>query len=195
MAPELLYLIILIPISVGVLKLIGKHGSKNPGPRAELSRQIEQFNFSSSIKKGDRSRSVEDRAQEIEAKLISVSDKIEQHKKKMEKMLDMSVPFQDTTVLKIRLQNLYKEYDLLASENHALRARLSKTLSKDKTSMLTISTSGNTITSGTVADIAPINIQPVANASELDRDLYEDTRIIEFESIRDVMEVDLSELK
>jgi archaellum component FlaC len=175
---ELLWIIPIVAFSFFIFLIAFLAQKKEDNPYKELSKEVIQFN--SGFSSADSARSVPvDRLGEIEKTITTVTDSIAKQQKEME-LVHKKTSFSSSEIdqLKDKLRDLYKEYDIVVSENYTLKAKVKK-LSIDGHeghSENTMSSPSQTRTS---------------SGNKVNLKLYEDTRTYNLEH---TSEIDMADL-
>lgn len=91
--------------------------------------------------------------------------------------------------LKGKLRELYKEYDIVLSENYSLRAKVKKLQNKQEDEEVDIP-----VTPPPRDVLPPAEATPSPVSAKIDMKLYEDTRTLNLSQLDDTAEYDLSDL-
>ena len=126
----------------------------------------------------------------MESAISYVTESIANQQKAIERFqVDNSASNTEVNELKSKLRELYKEYDIVLSENYSLRAKVKKLLQNKKPE--TEEEIRPPVVPGNPPSPPPKNIA----APKVNLKLYEDTRLLNLTALDDTSEIDLSELK
>ncbi|MFP4163242.1 MAG: hypothetical protein ACLFQB_04835 [Chitinispirillaceae bacterium] len=139
----------------------------------DLKNQVKQFNMGAHHAASGQERPVkelENRISELESAITYMTKSISLQQKSLDQFaLDEQGQTDEATVLKRKLADLHREYDVVLSENYSLRSRLRKLLKEQE---------GDSKESQN-----KVNLR-----------LFEDTRFLNPSNLDDTTEIDLSKL-
>jgi septal ring factor EnvC (AmiA/AmiB activator) len=179
---ELLWIIPIVAFASFIFIVAFVSQKKTDGQ--DLSKEVARFN--NGLTQNDTKPSVPDqRLGELEKAISSVNESIASQQAVMERFQkENSAYSNEINELKSKLRDLYKEYDIVVSENYSLRARVKKLMEGRE---------------GDASETEPAPVsasQPKkAEPAKPNMKLYEDTRLVNLTSLDDTSEIDLSELK
>jgi hypothetical protein len=194
MSIELLYIIPILALAVLVFLLI-----INVQKRSQAGIQPERgalFLGEEPKPQGDTRffaarKSTEDRLNEYEQTIVEINKSLSNQNKVIEKFRDENSSHnEEVDILKAKLRELHKEYDIVISENYSLRAKV-KSLQKKIDTVPAISG---------MADTASDSFQPQnglggRETMEMNMNLYEDTRLFKVYMPDDTKKFDATDLK
>jgi regulator of replication initiation timing len=132
-------------------------------------------------------RSTEERLSEFESMISSINKAINDQQAVIGKYQTENTTYnEETEKLRSKLRELHKEYDIVISENYSLRAKV-KSLQKREES--------GSLENGRSKD-SPATAQAPAvhEHSEMNMNLYEDTRLFKTSTLDDTREFDIGDL-
>ena len=179
---ELLWIIPIVAFASFIFIVAFVSQKKTDGQ--DLSKEVARFN--NGLTQNDTKPSVPDqRLGELEKAISSVNESIASQQAVMERFQkENSAYSNEINELKSKLRDLYKEYDIVVSENYSLRAKVKKLMEGRE---------------GDASETEPAPVsasQPKkAEPAKPNMKLYEDTRLVNLTSLDDTSEIDLSELK
>lgn len=179
---ELLWIIPIVAFASFIFIVAFVSQKKTDGQ--DLSKEVARFN--NGLTQNDYMPSVPDqRLGELEKAISSVNESIASQQAVMERFQkENSAYSNEINELKSKLRDLYKEYDIVVSENYSLRAKVKKLMEGRE---------------GDASETEPAPVsasQPKkAEPAKPNMKLYEDTRLVNLTSLDDTSEIDLSELK
>jgi chromosome segregation ATPase len=168
MSIELLWIIPIVAFSFFIFLLIYNVTKDQNDPYKDLSREVARFNTGMHNPVQQFPITSEKRLEELEKAILSVNESIANQQKLMAQVnLGNSSNNSEVEELRKKLRELQREYDIVTSENYALRAKI-KYLVENKTSA-----------ENDNKDTSTIQKTPFPNnKSKINLKLYEDTRIV-----------------
>ena len=158
--------------------------------RHDLSKEVAQFNTGIHSPEPASSEQGSDRLSQLERAIASVTDSISAQQRAIEQFHRDNTSYTgEINDLKHKLRELYKEYDIILSENYSLRAKVKKLQdSREETNEEQEASIPST-------QALPPEVSPDPKfSSKVDLKLYEDTRTLNLAFLDDTSEVDLSDL-
>ncbi|MBN2038240.1 MAG: hypothetical protein JW768_15975 [Chitinispirillaceae bacterium] len=128
---ELLWLIPITSFAV-FLFIVAYYAQKSAERRnksSELSKEVALFNAGQEVPKPRAAEQHDDRLKELEKAINLVAEMVVHHQRVPEPHTDTSSSASEIDELKTKLRTVFKEYDIILSENYTLRAKV-KQLSK-----------------------------------------------------------------
>lgn len=179
---ELLWIIPIVAFASFIFIVAFVSQKKTDGQ--DLSKEVARFN--NGLTQNDTKPSVPDqRLGELEKAISSVNESIASQQAVMERFQkENSAYSNEINELKSKLRDLYKEYDIVVSENYSLRARVKKLMEGREGD-------ASETEPAPVSASQPKKVEP----AKPNMKLYEDTRLVNLTSLDDTSEIDLSELK
>lgn len=174
---ELLWIIPLVAFTFFIF-LVASFAQKKES--SVLSQEVARFNNGYHANKKNRKKS-EIRLVELETAISDVTESISHHQQVIDNFQKGKGEY-DSQVqdLKDKLRELYREYDIVLSENYTLKAKVKK-LTEQKYNNFT----GNeTVSSQSISQ----------RSAKANLKLYEDTRLLNLMSLDDTAEIDLSQI-
>jgi len=151
--------------------------------RHDLSKEVARFNTGVPERAKQDLQQGADRLAQLEQAISVVTDSLSVQQRTIEQFhRDSSGQSGEINELKSRLRDLYKEYDIILSENYSLRARVKKL--QDRSDIRA---------SDQEPPLPPLPDSSSA-AAKVDMRLYEDTRTLSSSLLDDTSEIDLSDL-
>jgi septal ring factor EnvC (AmiA/AmiB activator) len=185
--PQLLFIIPVVAL-VFFFFLIQFFAQKRE-EQTDLSKEVALFNTGTQQVKPAGAEQGIDRLNQLEKAISSVTDSLSAQQRAIEQFHKENTTHNgEVNELKSKLRELYKEYDIILSENYSLRAKVKKLQHTDKSEQ------------GTDEEVTVLQPQhqiqtpPPSLMSKVDMKLYEDTRTLNLAYLDDVSEVDLSDL-
>jgi septal ring factor EnvC (AmiA/AmiB activator) len=165
--------------------------------RADMSQEVAQFNTGETqMTIQDTLPNATDRLGQLEKAIASVTNSLLAQQRAIEQFHKENSSYSgEINELKSRLRELYKEYDIVLSENYLLRAKVKKLQGKEGDE------EHEDLHEVALEDIeaaAPPPPQPVKTdnplSSKVDMKLYEDTRALNLTLLDDTSEIDIADL-
>ncbi len=190
MSIELLWIIPIVAAALLVLVVALSLQQKNEVTQASrdvlnMKREVEDYNRGISLEKKVHSEPSDARLREIENTINKVSTLLSNQQKTIENFQGKDVTLENEFKdLKMKLQELQKEYDITISENYSMRARLKKL---DQAKQEAVPESKMMDDTDTIERSKVLNMK-----------IFEDTRMIDPDkpaNLDDTSEINLSELK
>ncbi len=157
----------------------------------DLSHEVVQFNLGAHFNTQSNSEErAADRLTQLEKAIASVTESISAQQRLIEQFhRDNTGYTEEINELKNKLRELYKEYDIILSENYSLRAKLKKLQEKrqetdEKTERPEHPPSTSSLSKPFVSQIP----------AKVDMKLYDDTRTFNAALLEDTSEIDISDL-
>jgi chromosome segregation ATPase len=180
---ELLWIIPILAFASFIFLIIFLVQKKNP--RSDLTREVTLFNNGIQVN-GSKYSDPDNRLEELERSISVVTQSISNQEKVIDRFKRENVEYNsEIKDLKDKLRELYKEYDIVLSENYSLRAKVKKMI-EDKT---VENKGGNTINN----ELPPLpkNIEKFERkgAAKVNLKLYEDTRLLNVDALNDLTDV------
>lgn len=189
---ELLWIIPVVAFAFFILILILLAQKKEAQPHTSLSQEVAQFNTGLQTDAVSPQPVGGGRLIELERSISLVTDSLAGQQRAIERFSqDSSANSGEINQLKKKLRELYKEYDIVLSENYSLRARVKKMQGTEEETGNT----QNIDTAGTPRRNSSLLSLPAQSlAKKLDMNLYEDTRLLNLASLDDTSEINLEDL-
>ena len=154
--------------------------------RNDLSKEVALFNTGSHAVKVNGSEHGVDRLNQLERAISTVTDSLSAQQRTIEQFhKDNTTHNEEVSSLKSKLRELYKEYDIILSENYSLKAKVKKMKHVD-------GEGGETSEPEAQQNQLNPQIPPPSLMSKVDMKLYEDTRTLNLSNLDD-FEADLSD--
>ncbi len=186
--PEQIELLWIIPVvAFGFFIFLVQYLAQKKEDRTDLSKEVAQFNTGSHSFPPSGDEQGEDRLNQLERAISSVTDSLSAQQRTIEQFnTSSSTHKNEVNELKNRLRELYKEYDIILSENYSLKAKVKKlqghpSAGKEDAEKPSDPTAGS-------------HVPHPSLLSKVDIKLYEDTRTLNISSLDDIPEIDLSDL-
>lgn len=151
----------------------------------DLSKEVARFNTGTPHPQRTKQnpQQGDDRLLQLEQAISVVTDSLSVQQRTLEQFhRDSSGQSGEINELKSRLRDLYKEYDIILSENYSLRARVKKL--QDRPDVITPDQEPQLFSHPDTSSIS----------AKVDMSLYEDTRTLSSSLLDDTSEIDLSDL-
>lgn len=186
---ELLWIIPIVSFTVfiGIVIYFAQKKSLN----TDLKKEVINFNSGATVRNMNH-RSHDGRIDELEKAISYVTNSISSQQSVLDKFKhDNKDATSELNDLKDKLRELYKEYDIVLSENYSLRAKMKKLLETKKNSgSPEIPADFKEELENVLRTDTENTINKVENASEsskpLDLKLYEDTRLLNISGFDDI---------
>lgn len=192
---ELLWIIPVIAFAFFIFLLI--FFAQKREERADMSQEVAQFNTGGTqMTVQEMVPNAGDRLGQLEKAIASVTNSLSTQQRAIEQFHKENSSYSgEINELKSKLRELYKEYDIVLSENYLLRAKVKKLQGKE----------GDEV-SGDLQEVAledigatiPPPFHPVKTdnplSSKVDMKLYEDTRALNLTILEDTSEIDIADL-
>ncbi|MBN1309129.1 MAG: hypothetical protein JXA18_14490 [Chitinispirillaceae bacterium] len=158
--------------------------------RQDLSKEVARFNTGSGVASLTSAEEGADRLSQLERAISSVTESLSAQQRAIEQFHRDNTAYNgEINELKSKLRDLYKEYDIILSENYSLRAKVKKL-------------QGGRDDAGGDAEESAAPQQPPSSSSpslpalssKIDMKLYEDTRTLNVDVLDDTSEIDISDL-
>jgi regulator of replication initiation timing len=181
---ELLYIIPIVALALFVLfflqGMMKENGAQSQAPPSKKPLGDTKFL--------EAQKSTEERLSEFESTITSINKALNDQQAVIGKyQTENSTYNEETEKLRSKMRDLHKEYDIVISENYSLRAKV-KSLQKKAASA-----EQEAYRPADAPADAPL---PAAREhSEMNMNLYEDTRLFKSSTLDDTREIDLSELQ
>ncbi|NLG18326.1 MAG: hypothetical protein GX556_13420 [Fibrobacter sp.] len=177
---ELLWIIPIVAFAFFIFIVIFVSQKKDETPGRNLSKDVARFN--NGLTQYDKP---DQRIGELEKAISTVTESIASQQSVMEKFQKENAAYSsEVNELKAKLRELYKEYDIVVSENYSLRAKVKKLMEGRE---------NDVVLSG--SDPAPSQLPKPAPHGKTNLKLYEDTRLLNLTALDDTSEIDLSEVR
>ena len=156
---------------------------------ADLSKEVAQFNTigfqpASTVAQGAT------RLTQLEHAISAVTESLSAQQRAIEQFhRDNSNYNGEINELKGKLRELYKEYDIVLSENYSLRAKVKKLQDRQEDEVVDIP-----VVERTAEVLPPPPATPPPLSAKVDMKLYEDTRTLNLSQLDDTSEYDFSDL-
>jgi regulator of replication initiation timing len=180
---ELLYLIPIVAFALFVLVFIQRKAGAGGEQPVALSgkKPLGDTRFLAA------QRSTEERLSEFESMISSINKAINDQQEVIGKYQTENTTYnEETEKLRSKLRELHKEYDIVISENYSLRAKV-KSLQKREES-------GSQENGRPKEASADAQAPAVHEHSEMNMNLYEDTRLFKTSTLDDTREFDVGDL-
>jgi septal ring factor EnvC (AmiA/AmiB activator) len=180
---ELLYIIPIVALALFVLVFLQKKGEGTGAPPSATKgkKPLGDTKFLAAQK------STEERLSEFESMISSINKAINDQQSVIGKYQTESTTYnEEIEKLRSKLRELHKEYDIVISENYSLRAKV-KSLQKREESV-----SREPLREKDNQAEAPA--PTVHEHSDMNMNLYEDTRLFKTSTLDDTREFDLTDL-
>jgi septal ring factor EnvC (AmiA/AmiB activator) len=180
---ELLWIIPIVAFASFILLVIYLFQKKQNKASPDLNSEVEHYNYG--YQKENRVQQVsDDRLYELEKAIALVTQSITSQQKMIDKFQKENTESNaEMNELKVKLRELYKEHDIVLSENYSLRAKVKKLLG-DKSDPTDVPEKERHSESDLNDSKAGPNLK-----------LYEDTRLLNLMALDDTSEFDFSEAR
>jgi uncharacterized coiled-coil protein SlyX len=182
---ELLWIIPIVSFAFFIFLLIYFAQKNNPEqPYRDLAKEVNRFNngivdTKVAIEKPDS------RLNELERSIFTLTDSITHQQRVIDGFQQSNVANQtEMKELRQKLRDIYKEYDIVVSENYSLKATVKKL--KDQKSESPAHTDSSLSLES--------NPESTINSNRANLRLYEDTRLLNANSLEDTSEIDLAQV-
>jgi uncharacterized coiled-coil protein SlyX len=153
-------------------------------PYSDLAKEVNRFNNGIIEKKAMPEIKPDSRLNELEKSIITLNDTLSQQQRVIDAFQQSNTVNQnEVKELRQKLRDIYKEYDIVISENYSLKATVKK-LKDHKSDDVTLTDSPM---------ISEENSAFSINATKGNLRLYEDTRLLNMNSLEDTSEIDLAQ--
>ena len=187
---ELLWIIPIVAFTFFFFLVFNLSQKKEEDSSDDLKKEVARFNTGLHGVDNLENKKPEDRLGELESAISSVTESISSQQKTIERFKhDNATSTTEMNELKSKLRELYKEYDIVLSENYSLRAKVKKLLQNQET-VISEEQAKPVAENPSAPPTAKNNSTPKINLK-----LYEDTRLLNLTALDDTSEIDLSELK
>lgn len=184
---ELLWIIPAVAFAFFIFLLI--YFAQKREEQAELSQEVTRFNTGVFPVNPTNSVSGTDRLSQLEQAISSVTDSLSIQQRAIEQVhKDSSSHNGEVSELKRKLRELYKEYDIVLSENYLLKAKVKKLQGTQDDGMQKTEQPPE---EQSVPEPPPVEEQLF---SKVDLKLYEDTRTMNLAVLDDTSEIDINDL-
>ena len=166
--------------------------------RADMSQEVAQFNTGGTqIPIQEPIANATDRLGQLEKAIASVTNSLSVQQRAIEQFHKENSSYSgEINELKGKLRELYKEYDIILSENYLLRAKVKKLQGTEG------SDDHDNEEEVAIEDISPSSPPPAPTvqiiestlSSKVDMKLYEDTRALNLALLDDTSEIDIADL-
>jgi cell division protein FtsB len=179
---ELLWLIPITSFAV-FLFIVAYYAQKSAERRnknGELAKQVALFNAGQEVLKPQAAEQHDDRLKELEKAINLVAEMVVHHQRVPEPQTDSSASASEIDELKTKLRTVFKEYDIILSENYTLKAKV-KQLSKQLKELQDGS-----------SEATELAVESIEKKSQSTMNMYDDTRLINLAGMKSD---DISETK
>jgi regulator of replication initiation timing len=184
---ELLYIIPIVALAMFIGFLVFSFQKKNQGQNPETLLDGRMMGDTKSI---PSQKLTEERLSEFESTINAINLALNDQQKVIEQFQTENNSCSDEMEkLRSKLRDLHKEYDIVISENYSLRAKV-KSLQKKVESAPVVPVENR----NPVPPASPF-IPQAKEHSEMNMNLYEDTRLFKSSTLDDTREYDISEVK
>ncbi|MCX7727293.1 MAG: hypothetical protein N2053_10650 [Chitinispirillaceae bacterium] len=153
-----------------------------------LTKKREEKENTSHSLKSDKKESIviEERIKQLENSIANINKAISDQEKLIEKFEKENMGYyKEINELRSKLKEMYKEYELIVSENYSLKAKIKKLQEQAQAQNREESIS---------YDIEEIDKKEEYPVCKIDPRLYEDTRTLNLSLINDTSEIDLADI-
>jgi hypothetical protein len=189
--PEQIEILWIIPVIALVIFIFIIQLIAQKKEQTGLSREVAQFNNGAFPINKQYNGPGSDRLSQLEKAISTITDSLSVQQQTINQFSKGTIDYtSEINNLKIKLRELYKEYDIVLSENYSLKAKVKKLQENDAVN------NGKIIdeTSGHQQIAASDGRVDVLLSSKVDMKLYEDTRTLNLALLDDTSEIDLSDL-
>jgi Mg2+ and Co2+ transporter CorA len=181
---ELLWIIPIVSFAFFIFLLIYFAQKNNPEhPYSDLTKEVNRFNTGYFEKKSIQEKP-DSRLNELEKSILSLTDSITHQQRIIDGFQQSNAANQsEVNELRQKLRDIHKEYDIVVSENYSLKATVKKLKSKS-------SDPQNSSVSSMITEESP----ELTQNSKSNLRLYEDTRLLNSNSLEDTSEIDLAQV-
>ncbi|MBN1576739.1 MAG: hypothetical protein JW913_09320 [Chitinispirillaceae bacterium] len=158
--------------------------------RSDLSKEVARFNTGTPAAAFPAAEQGADRLNQLERAISTVTESLSAQQRTIEQFHRDNTAYNgEINELKSKLRELYKEYDIVLSENYSLRAKVKKLQGgRDNAG-------GDAEESTAPPQLPPPEAPPLPPfSSKVDMKLYEDTRTLNLALLDDTSEIDISDL-
>lgn len=181
---ELLWIIPSVSFAIFIFLVIYFAQCKNPP--TQLKQEVNNFNngfynHTSELKKPYN------RLEELERSISVVTKSITNQQKVIDRFKREKIDYScEINELKDKLRELYKEYDIVLSENYSLRAKMKKMMEKNPQE--------NNLTDFSHVNVPFPNVEKSENpkGAKINLKLYEDTRLLNITTLNEFNETEKS---
>ena len=175
---ELLYIVPALALAVFIVILVF-HFQKNPSGTENIQR--------GDTRSMPVQKSTEARLGEFESTILSINTALTDQQRIIEQFQSgAGVGNVELESMRSKLRDLHKEYDIVISENYSLRAKVKSMQKKNDVAEKPVEK---------VEPVSPPVSYPAREHSEMNMNLYEDTRLYKTSTLDDTKEIDLAELR
>ena len=159
---------------------------------ADLSKEVAQFN-TGGFQPISPAATGATRLNQLEHAISAVTESLSAQQRAIEQFhRDNSNYNGEIKDLKGKLRELYKEYDIVLSENYSLRAKVKKLQDRQEDDVAEIPVAASPETAREVLPPPPVTPPPLS--AKVDMKLYEDTRTLNLSQLDDTSEYDFTDL-
>jgi hypothetical protein len=175
---ELLWIIPIISFVIFIFILI--FNAQRKADATDLSREVDTFNSGDSSENSHSKKS--GRLSEIENAISMMTQSLGTQQEMIGRFQkENTTSSGEINELKAKLRELYKEYDIVLSENYSLRAKVKKLMEQD---------------GSTKQGDEPLPRKPLpAKPSKTSLNLLEDTKLLSTSGLDDTKELDISDIR
>ena len=190
---ELLWIVPVV--AFGFFIFLIQLAAQHKGEQQDLSQEVSRFN-NGTLTTVPQETAGSVRLNQLERAIAAVTDSLTTQQRAIEQFHRDNTAYNgEINDLKNRLRELYKEYDIVLSENYSLRAKVKKLQDRQDEEPAEIPV--RDVTSGESAPSEappPYPPPPSPISSKVDMKLYEDTRTLNLALLDDTSEIDLADL-
>lgn len=185
---EHIELLWIIPVAAfGFFIFLIQLAAQRKEERRDLSKEVTQFNTVGFQPMAPEAAGAA-RLNQLERAISAVTDSLSAQQRTIEQFHRDNTTYNgEINELKNRLRELYKEYDIVLSENYSLRAKVKKLQGKQGEEPADTPEPPPAVLPPAAAAPSPISLK-------VDMKLYEDTRTLNLALLDDTSEIDLSDL-
>lgn len=182
---ELLWIIPIVSFAFFIFMLLYFAQKNNPEqPYSDLAKEVNRFNNGIIEKNVIPEIKPDSRLNELEKSIITLNDTLSQQQRVIDAFQQSNTVNQnEVKELRQKLRDIYKEYDIVISENYSLKATVKK-LKDHKSDDVALTDSPM---------ISEDNPAFSINTTKGNLRLYEDTRLLNMNSLEDTSEIDLAQ--
>lgn len=188
--PEQIEILWIIPVFALVIFIFIIQFVNQKREQTGLSREVTQFNAGVVPPLQQSFGTGTDRLSQLERAISTITDSLTVQQQTINQFNKGGNNYNtEINDLKAKLRELYKEYDIVLSENYSLRAKVKKLQDPGAG----VPPAGQDITPVTQRETKYDRIDPVIS-NKVDMRLYEDTRTLNLALLDDTSEIDLTDL-
>lgn len=182
---ELLWIIPIVSFAFFIFLLLYFAQRNNPNhPYSDLAKEVNRFN-NGIMEKNAVQEKPNSRLNELEKSILSLTDSITQQQRVIDGFQQNNAANQsEVKELRQKLRDIHKEYDIVVSENYTLKATVKKL--KDQKS------DGSDHSDSSITTVN--NPEFAKSSGRGNLRLYEDTRLLNANSLEDTSEIDLAQV-